>query len=243
MSLAMALRAADGLVLASDSRVTSQEERRDTSEKFLQVNRDIGVLTYGAAVPGYGAITELVEETKQHEYSTFDQIKEAAAEIFREELNRYFEEEAIPEKDKSRIGLGFILGGYDHVSTNQFRIVSYKSPRFEAREILDYPPTFAAARWHISEYLLNKIYYPEITVKQLAEMAVFLLLETTTVEETVGGPIQLATVTLEQGFQRLHPDDIRELIERNQHRICAFRRFLLDILDDMSNGVSYERSK
>lgn len=224
MSLALAIRGSDGLVMASDSRVTGPGGRQDTSEKFLQVSRDTGVLTYGAARPGYGGITRLVEETKEHKYSTFDEIAKAAKVVFGREFEDWLEK--VPEQERARPLVGFILGGYDHVKTNRFRIVSYESSsKFDAREIEI--STFAAARWHISQYLFNKFYYPEMTVKQLAEFAVFVLLETATVEETVGGPIQLATVTLSEGFQRLHADDIQRLIERNQERIASFRQLLL----------------
>lgn len=234
MSLALAIRGSDGLVLASDSRVTLPGEKHDTSEKFLQVNRDMGVLTYGAAIPGYGAITQLVERAKKEKYSTFDQVKEAAARIFKEEYQKWVNE--LAEEQRSMAFVGFILGGYDHVRTNQFRIVSYdSSQQFAANEVEN--PTFAAARWHVSEYLMNRIYYPEMTVNQLTELAVFLLLETTTVEDTVGGPIQLASVTLNEGFKRMHPDDIQALIEGNQPRICTFRRTLLDAVNQIPNQL------
>ena len=59
MTLAFALRGSDGLVLAADSRVTSAEFTEDTSTKFLQINREIGVVTFGLAVVGFNAINRL----------------------------------------------------------------------------------------------------------------------------------------------------------------------------------------
>jgi len=235
VTLALAIRAADGLVLASDSRVTSPRgETRDTSEKFLQVSRDVGVMTYGIAAPGYAGITRLVNETKINQYSTFDQIIESASKVFKSEFEEWLNKtQEIPEDVKPRVrqgsgSLGFVIAGYDDVKTKQFRIVSYEAPTFQIQEIVA-SPIFAAAQWHIAQYLVEVTYYPEISVKQLCNLAVFVFLETTTVETTVGGPIQLAIVTKSQGYQRLHDDDIQRIIENVQGQICSFRTELLGV--------------
>lgn len=242
MTLALALRASDGLVLATDSRVTSPRlETRDTSEKFLQVSRDVGVMTYGMAVPGYGGITRLVNETKVNQYSTFDQIAESASNLFKEEFEKWLDgTQDIPDEVKPQIRqssgtLGFVVAGYDDVKTKQFRIMSYEAPSFKIQEIAE-SPIFAAAQWHIAQYLLEQIYYPEISVSQLCDLAVFIFLETTTVENTVGGPIQLAIVTKSQGYQRLHEDDIQKSIENVQAQICSFRTELLRVAKSIWEG-------
>ena len=90
MTLAMALRAYDGLVLATDSRATGGPRLSvDTSEKFLQVNRDIGVMTYGLAGPGYTGISRLVEavKSKREELTYFRPIADAAGDVFRGAYN------------------------------------------------------------------------------------------------------------------------------------------------------------
>ncbi len=69
MTLAFALRGSNGLVLGADSRVTSPTSTADTSTKFLQVNREIGILTYGLAEVGYRAINALVDNVNA--YSDF----------------------------------------------------------------------------------------------------------------------------------------------------------------------------
>jgi hypothetical protein len=57
-----------------------------------------------------------------------------------------------------------------------------------------------------------------------------LLVETEMISPTVGGPLQIATVTLENGFQRLSEKDVQDLINGNQRRFAEFRRILLDKL-------------
>ena len=68
-----------------------------------------------------------------------------------------------------------------------------------------------------------------MTVDQLKELAVFLMLETISVEPTVGGPIQAATVTLRNAFQRLTEDEIEELIQACQPKVGIFRKLLREI--------------
>ena len=70
MTLAMALRAIDGLVLAADSRVSGKDGTADTSEKFMQVNRDIGVMTYGLAQPGNRGISRLEDKVGQNRWAS-----------------------------------------------------------------------------------------------------------------------------------------------------------------------------
>ncbi|MFQ5894559.1 MAG: hypothetical protein ACE5JJ_01895 [Nitrospinota bacterium] len=235
MTLALALRGCNGLVLGTDSRVTSvgadpatgriQEMTRDTSEKFLQVNRDIGVLTYGLAEPGYSGISRLVEEAKRQRFPSFQEIEKAAQGIFQEEFNNWAN--AQPEAAPQGF-VGFILAGYDSVHTNQFKVTSFQSSRaFQAEGVLN--PMFLAAHYHVAHYLAKKSHYPEMMVDQLKELAVFLMLETMTVEATVGGPIQAATVTLRNGFERVSENGIYELMRSCRPKVQTFRKLLLDL--------------
>jgi len=136
MTLAMALRAYDGLVLATDSRATGGAHQSvDTSEKFLQVNRDVGVMTYGLAVPGYAGISRLVEtvKSKREELTYFKPIADEAGSIFQAVYNEWLG----GEKQQGRevppdLKVGFILGGYDSAA-NQFKISHWESPEFQER--------------------------------------------------------------------------------------------------------------
>ena len=69
MTLAFALRGSNGLVLGADSRVSTASGSADTSTKFLQVNREIGILTYGLAEVGYKSINSIVDQVNG--YSDF----------------------------------------------------------------------------------------------------------------------------------------------------------------------------
>jgi len=242
MTLALALRGIDGLVVGTDSRVNSVEVdqsagqvrqvTRDTSEKFLQVNRDIGVMTYGLAEPGYSGISRLAEEAKRKRFPSFQDIETAARAIFQTEFNNWVTSQPQPEIAAQGV-VGFILAGYDSVHTNQFKVTSFQSAEgFQVKEIVI--PTFLAAQYHIAHYLAGKLFYPEMMVEQLKQLAVFLMLETMSAEITVGGPIQLATVTLRNGFQRITEEEIHELIRTCQPKIQTTRKLLLGLWQENS---------
>lgn len=244
MTLAMALRAYDGLVLATDSRSTGgPRQSDDTSEKFLQVNRDTGVMTYGLAVPGYVGISRLVEtvKSKREELTYFRPIADAARSVFQTAYRDWLSEQEQQGREiQEELKVGFILGGYDSAA-NQFQISHWESPEFKERQYPD--GDLLAAQWHTARFLINKLFYPEIAVAQLSELAVFLLVETAVTEPTVGGPLQLATVTLGQGFQRLHEQDIDEILQRSQRRFCQFRKVLLEVLADQEvERIAYPTS-
>lgn len=231
MTLAMALRAIDGLVLATDSRVTGRGVTADTSEKFLQVNRDIGVLTYGLAQPGYEGISQLVSEVNQNRWAHFSIIAKEAERIFQSSYESWLKR----QKDKRFRGVtGFILAGYDSIVTNQFLIMHYEIPSNPEQPLggittSPMPGDLLAAQWHIARYLLNKLYYPEMTVDELAGLAIFLMAETMTVEATVGGPIQMATITQTAGFQRVHYQDIVHMLQSQQKRFAHFNQICRNV--------------
>ncbi len=239
MTLAFALRGSNGLVLGADSRMTSSGGTEDTSTKFLQINREIGVLTYGLAEVGYNAINRLyddVNQTRNFSNNTtrrtvhFSEIISRAKTVFQETFTGYI---ANMQKDTPSITgdehellTGFILGGYDANETNQFKIVHMQSPNFQKDERSD----IIAAQWHVSQFLVTHFYYPEMDVEQLKKLAAFLLIETETVSTSVGGQQKLATVTLRGGFQQLNEKEIEVLINENQSRFAKYRRILLENL-------------
>ena len=236
MTLAMALRGCDGLVLATDSRVTKRAIRgpgkleistADTSEKFLQVNRDTGVMTYGLANPGYQSISHLVQHAKQKPLLYFSDVVKAAQQIFGQEFQKWSKREVKKGRrvDEPGIMVGYILGGYSS-ETNSFEICHWESPKFE---MIKHGPFLIAAQWHIARFLMTHLYYPEISVRQLTEFAVFVMVETASAERTVGGPIQLATVTLDRGFQRIPGRDVEQSVQKNQKRFSDFRKIMLDV--------------
>ncbi|MNB98937.1 hypothetical protein D3C75_462000 [compost metagenome] len=91
-----------------------------------------------------------------------------------------------------------------------------------------------AAQWQLSQVLCDYLQYPQMTVEQLKKLAVVLLLETTSYNDTVGGPIQIATVSYEKGFRQLSQDEVNDLIEKVQPNIINFRGIALKTFNELS---------
>lgn len=225
MTLAIALRGSNGLVLASDSRVSGAKSK-DDSIKFLQVNRDVGIMTYGLAIPGGNSIRKLRDNVSQKQLAHFSQIVEETRIVAQEEFNIFFSQ--YPQNPFSST-VGFILAGYDSYESNQFKIFSYESPFFMPTENTD----VKAAQWHLSQVLCDYLQYPQMTVEQLKELAVIQLLETSSFNATVGGPIQMATVSYEKGFRQLQQEEVHRLIENVQPKIISFRKSAIKTFNEL----------
>jgi len=195
-------------------------------------------MTYGLTEVGYKAITKLTDSVnKTSEFRRirkrivhYSEIADVGEKIFRNTFDAWIrarqKEDSSLSREDPRFMTGFILAGYDSNETNQFRVMNWGSPNFTRDE----RPDIVAAQWGIAQYILLHVYYPEMTVRQLTRLAVFQLVETETISQTVGGPLQVATVTLESGFQKLSEREVDEIIEENQPRFAEFRNILLDEL-------------
>ena len=238
MTLAFALRGSNGLVLGADSRVSDKSRSADTFTKFMQVNREIGILTHGLAEVGYKSINSIVDQVNG--YSDFSDIIPSRIIHFSKIINKTQEickktyddlvpkiKENDPKTPDEDLSAGFILAGYDANETNQFKIYHFESPEFRIEEKSG---NYLAAQWHIPQFLSQHFYYPEMDVEQLKRLASFMLIETGVISSTVGGRSKIATVTLENGFQLLHDKDIQDIISENQPRFAKYRRVLLENL-------------
>lgn len=235
MTLAFALRGSNGLVLGADSRLTGPGISSDTSIKFLQVNREIGIMTYGLAEVGYDSINSIVETVNRIRPAdpgprivNFSEIAETARRICVEKFAEAADgiRGSGGNPDDPRYTTGFILAGLDINESSQFRVVSLQSPGFKPVQEHD----MLAAQWRVSQLLLGRFYYPQMDVEQLKRLAIFLLIETETVSDSVGGRLKIATVTLDNGFQFLSEGDVQDLVHEGQPRFAGYRRALLENL-------------
>jgi len=234
MTLAIALRCSNGLVMASDSRVTGGKRRSaDISEKFLQINRDVGIMTYGLAVPGYRGIRSLVEEVRQNpaNYPTMESITQRAQVLFQQCHQQFLDENrqpggTIPPEIEQGM-VGYIIGGYDGNDTAQFRIYLAESANnFQIAEHTG--SNLLAAQWHLSAFLLPFLEYDGMSVSHGRKIATTLLILTSQFEPTVGGLIHLATVTIEEGFTLLHERDVASTVQDVQPLLLTLKKAWLD---------------
>jgi hypothetical protein len=219
MTLALVLRCSDGLVLATDSRTTGGSfAAADISEKFLQINRDIGIMTYGLAVPGYGTMRLLVEEVRNSPgtYATMNQVVGRVTAMATDVFNGF----KTAQPNLANEIVGFILAGYDGNETGLFRIFHFSSQDgFAPQEQVE----IIAAQWHLPMALSPYLQFAGMSVHQGRNLATLLMILTASYNSAVGGPIRLGTVTIGRGFSLLSEHEVHELVEHNQPRLAKLK--------------------
>ena len=242
MSLAIVLEAIDGLVLAADSRATAGytldgPKTRDTSIKFIQLNSDWGVLTYGLSKIGHTGLSSLKEEVLKdmNHYISLPNILKMSKQIFKKVSSDW-------ERKNSEIGrldkdVGFILAGYER-DDRAFRVFNFQSPEFTPKSPRN--GCLLAGQWHIAKYLFNRLYTKEMDADRLKDLAAFLLDATMTVEQTVGGAIHLGTITRSGGFRWIIDSELEAIMEKNRAFNKLFQKHFYGALLAVRNHIQKE---
>ena len=242
MSLTIALKAIDGLVLAADSRTTEGytlrgPKTRDNTIKFIQLKDDIGVLTYGLSEIGHEGLTLLEEDVSNNRHASLPSIIDKGMETFIKVSSDW--SKMNPEIKRRDKDVGFILAGYDR-GEKEFTIFNLQSPEFLPERVKG--GCLIAGQWHIAKFFINRLYTRGISVGPALDLAVFLLNTTMTVEKTVGGLIRLATITKSKGVQWVSKDEVDFIIEKNKRIWIFFRELfystLLEVCTHTNKNIS-----
>jgi len=74
-------------------------------------------------------------------------------------------------------------------------------------------------------YLSHKLYHSNMPLSALEKIAVFLISETATQDPKVGGPIKLARITAQNGFELLSDEVVKSIDENNKNINKLMREF------------------
>lgn len=72
-------------------------------------------------------------------------------------------------------------------------------------------------------YLLNRLYEPDRTVQELTALAVYVITETASQDGKVGGPVNVVTITPDEGCSALDPTAVSAIMTANESRSRALR--------------------
>ena len=221
-----------GLVLGADSRKTrgfslKGPKTLDDSVKFIQLNADWGLLTYGLSVVGYRGITAFHESVREAAgLNTQSLLAAGKAALERESLEWSRENPAIPRQDYD---VGFVLAGYDRME-HALRLYHFQSLSYQPKPIRQ--SCFVAGQWEIADYLIRNLFTEGLSMEKTEKLAAFVFDQTLTVEKTVGGDLHLARVTEAGGFQWVSRERIEALAKENARYADFFRqRFASALLD------------
>ena len=96
----------------------------------------------------------------------------------------------------------------------------------------------------IANYLLNRLYEPTISSKHAAELAAFCIKETSSQDNRVGGPTQIATFSNSKGYSELSLDEIEKIEKKcDQFRLLQKGNFYPEDISKGSTSLKKEKKE
>lgn len=205
MTLVVGIIAKDGVVLASDSRVSSGFTSNDTVDKIISLNEHTAVGIAGDGNLGIHLFNLLKPELRLDEgiFKLVEQIRE----FLKKKFDEYFAGE--PEK---RSQLYLMVVGYekDNTTPQVYELLSEDNfiprPSSVGFNCIGIPV--------IAEYILNRFYEKEITSEQAQVLSTFCIEETVSQSHAVGGDIKVATFSATKQFSIISSKDMAEIRKR-----------------------------
>jgi 20S proteasome alpha/beta subunit len=233
MTLSLALKGEDGLVLATDSRGTIGDPRaltavNDSIKKLYRVNLYTGAVTFGAGELGAKLLDEIlinVIQEKNLEEAGVDEVLEETRKYIKTKYNEWFAAFSIEKRPR----LGFIIAGYNPTSSQRVG----ESRTYMIDSPTDWAPHLAVTGMQMggvpqyATYLFHRLYNPKMKTEHLKSLAAYLITETASQDPKVGGPIQMAVI-LPTGYIEVPQDEIRKIVEKNEEKNSKLRSFFFD---------------
>ncbi|MBA7561152.1 Proteasome subunit beta [subsurface metagenome] len=209
MTLIIGIIAKDGVILASDSRMSSTLTANDTVEKIFELDEHNAV-----GISGDGTLASHIFDIiiREHKLNFTKGIHLLAEELRSILVTEFFEKYYSSVSPKEREELNILLVGYSNDTPIQVpQIYNLSSGD-------NFIPRQSPAGHHcigipyLADYLLNRLYEKgKITTPQAAKLAVFCIRETISQDRRVGGDIKVATFSDTKKFSMLSQQEISEL--------------------------------
>ena len=223
MTLIVALKAVEGIVLATDSRGTIGDPRgltaiNDTQEKLFQLGK-CGIAFSGGSEVGAALLDEFrkkgANELKSVD-NAVDQLAPQAADLYAQ----WFRE--IPAQQ--RAGVLLLLAGYRYSDDSPPEKIIYLlnsqmnfAPQLCGNTMLAGVPQYAV-------YLLHRYYNKNITVAKAVALAEYLIAETASQDPKVGGAIKISVVT-PRGYREVTEKQVLAAHKKNEALNTQLQKF------------------
>jgi 20S proteasome alpha/beta subunit len=221
VTLAVAIKASDGIIIAADSRGTIGDPRgltavNDTQQKLFQFGK------CAIAISGAGEMTlSLLDALSRQGLSNPNNIDEAIA-SFAAAANIY-DGWLAAVKDEHRPFMALLLAGYRaSVPDVPMIYLLTSNTRFSPQLAGGYPMMVGVPQYAI--YLSHRYYDPSMNCESAAALAEYLITETASQDPKVGGPVRIAKVT-PNGYQPLTDTEVQALKKRNQKLNAKLKSF------------------
>lgn len=222
------------MVLACDSRGTFGDPRgataqNDTMRKLYSASKYAGIMLSGIAPLGSQLMEEVSQKIKAERIEGATKVMEAARVPFQTRYDEWFPN-FLPQAVQGvpapvRPALHALVAGYD-VDGNGTpagqRIYSAVSELNFAPMLHDYGFCVEGVGQY-ALYLLNRLYEPKSKVTELSALAAYVIAETASQDGKVGGPLQMMTITPNDGYTLLSSKKIDKLIAMNAQRASLLK--------------------
>jgi 20S proteasome alpha/beta subunit len=238
MTLLVALRGLDGLVLAADSRGTFGDPsqttaQNDSMQKAHVLSKHAAILAAGASEVGALLIAEAQAVIAAQKIDGATNVMEAVRQTARAKYNEWFPtvppiqppQLAMAGGVATRPGVQFIVAGYEldesgaPGATATYQIGSWTD---FAPSLHDYGFAVAGVAQY-ALYLLNRLYQPDRSVEELTALAVYVITETASQDGKVGGPVKVITCTADTGCVALDDAVVVKIAAGNEERSASLR--------------------
>jgi 20S proteasome alpha/beta subunit len=207
MTLVIALKSKDGVVIGSDSKASSEITSNDTVQKVFKLSPHSAV---GIAGDG-GLAMYFLDQIKgglDHTKGVLD-LAEQIRVKGKEKFNDFFEH-LTPEK---RPSLSLLLAGYTTDKKPEIYTLNSRDNFVPRKAVTGFNCIGVP---YIADYLLNRFYESEIKTDAGAEMCVLCIQETGNQDLSVGGPTRIYTFSDTKEFTEISSVDVEKLKEKTK---------------------------
>lgn len=234
MTLQLALKAADGLVLASDGRGSFGHPafgpQIDAQAKIHFLGSHVAVACAGASELALSILREYRHGVTTSEpdgaTTAMTRLRTTARACFADWFGPQQMNSPIGHVGGGRPDVIFTMAGYDqspkggYTSREIFQL--YSSLDFAPMTIQDGFAVSGVSQFAL--YLLNRLYVQDRPIRQVMPLAVLALTETASQEARVGGPLTVTLITPEPGCQNISSTTVAKVACENNMKIESLRQ-------------------
>ena len=226
MSLVIAMKAVDGIVMAADTRGTVGDPRGltaidDNYQKIFPLGQ-CGIGFAGAAEMG----NTLLDELHKKGLDNFEDIDAAVGGI-QPEVTNCFNSWFQNIQPASRPGVLITLAGYRYSNGPEPEALLYMlvsqtnfAPQLFKDKCMSGVPQYAI-------YLVHRYYDDAITLAKAKALSECLIAETASQDPKVGGPIRIAEIKPNEPYRELGEDEVAKVHHVNEELNKELRQFFL----------------
>jgi len=225
MTLIAALRSHGAIILAADSRGTVGDPRgltaiNDTQEKIYRLG-NCGLGLAGASEMGAVLLDELHKKGIDR-IGNIDALVALVVKECGENFNQWFQ--GISPGQRPAVLLS--LAGYRFADGEEPKPMIYmlNSQLNFAPQLFNNAPCLIGVPQY-AVYLVHRYYDLSISTEKAKALAVYLISETASQDPKVGGPIKVAVISPQEGYQELSQDDVNQIMKSNEELNVELRQF------------------